>query len=183
MLQIAAEKELGPGRAHDIDKYTVSMAHPDALTAMLSPRSEINAHFTWDPFHSRELAQPGVRTILDSSVVLGGPATTILMVTQRSFRDANPKVYAAFFAAFKAATDLINRDKGAATDIFLEITKDKTDRASMIRMLSDPKGEFTIVPQRMMVYADFMKKVGLINRVPASWKDLVLPPLDTEKGS
>lgn len=184
MLQIAAEQAWGAGKGHDIDRLTVSMSHPDGLTAMLSQRSEITSHFTWDPFHSKEIAQPGVRTVLDSSVVLGGPATTILIATQRSFRDANPKVYAAFLAAFKSATNLINRDKAAAADAFLEITKDKNEtRASMVKMLSDPKGEFTVVPQRMMVYADYMKKMGLIKDVPASWKDLFLAPIDGEKGS
>jgi NitT/TauT family transport system substrate-binding protein len=67
MLQIAAEQTFGLGHASDLDKFTVSMSHPDGLTAMLSGRNEVNSHFTWDPFHSRELAVPGVRTILDSS--------------------------------------------------------------------------------------------------------------------
>jgi NitT/TauT family transport system substrate-binding protein len=184
IMQIAAEREFGPGRANDLDKYTVSMSHPDALAAFLSGRSEINGHFTWDPFHSREIAVPGVRTILDSSVVLGVPATTILIAAQRSFHEANPKVNAAFLAAFRAATDLINRDKDEAAQIYLEITRDKNEtRASMARMISDPKGEYTVVPKGMMIFASFMKKVGLIKEVPASWKDLYFAPITQEAGS
>ncbi len=184
MLQIAAEQAFGSGHAGDLDRFTVSMSHPDGLTAMLAGKNEVTSHFTWDPFHSRELAVPGVRTILDSSALLGVPATTILVATQRTFREANPKTYAAFLAAFRSATDRINKDKGSAAEAYLEITKDKNEtKASMTRMLSDPKGEFTIVPRGMMTYADFMKKMGTLKEVPASWKELYFAPVDSEPGS
>ena len=184
MLQIAAEQAFGPGRANELDRLTVSMSHPDGLAAMLSGRSEVNSHFTWDPFHSRELAANGVRTVLDSSAVLGGPATTILVATRRSFRDGNPKLYAAFLAAFRAATERINRDKGAAAEIYLEVTKDKNEtKASMTRMLSDPKSEFSVVPKGMMIYAGFMHKMGLLKEMPATWRDLYFAPIDGEPGS
>lgn len=184
MLQIAAEQAFGPGRANDLDRLTVSMSHPDGLAAMLSGRGEINSHFTWDPFHSRETAVNGVRTVLDSSAVLGGPATTILVATRRSFREGNPKLYAAFLSAFRAATDRINKDKAAAAEIYLEITKDRNEtKASMTRMLSDPKSEFSVVPKGMMTYAGFMHKMGLLKDMPASWKDLYFAPIDGEPGS
>jgi len=176
MLQIAAEQAFGPGRANDLDRLTVSMSHPDGLAAMLSGRGEINSHFTWDPFHSRETAVNGVRTVLDSSAVLGGPATTILVATRRSFREGNPKLY--------AASDRINKDKAAAAEIYLEITKDRNEtKASMTRMLSDPKSEFSVVPKGMMTYAGFMHKMGLLKDMPASWKDLYFAPIDGEPGS
>ena len=43
-LQMAAEKAFGEGQQNKLDHLTVSMAHPDAETALLSGRSEITAH-------------------------------------------------------------------------------------------------------------------------------------------
>jgi hypothetical protein len=34
-----------------------------------------------------------------------------------------------------------------------------------------------------MRFANFMNKIGLINKMPASWQDLVFPPVYGTKGS
>jgi NitT/TauT family transport system substrate-binding protein len=58
-----------------LDKYKVSLSHPDALIALLSGGGEINAHFTSPPFHQRERKSPNIRTIMTSNDVMGGPST------------------------------------------------------------------------------------------------------------
>src|SRR5207244_10492900 len=45
ILQMAAAKLWGPDQYERLDALTVSMAHPDAMQAMLSGRSEITGHF------------------------------------------------------------------------------------------------------------------------------------------
>jgi len=50
VLQMAAEKEWGPGQHGRLDELMISRPHPDAMAAMLSGGTEINAHFTNHPF-------------------------------------------------------------------------------------------------------------------------------------
>ena len=59
-----------------LDALTVSLSHPDAQVALLSGASEITAHFSSPPFQYQQLEKPGIRTVLSSYDVLGGPATT-----------------------------------------------------------------------------------------------------------
>jgi len=184
MLQLAAEKTFGDGQAFRLDPFTVTMGHPDATTALLSGSSEINGHFTWDPFHSRQLQQPGVRTILSSVDVLGGPATTIVIVSTTRFRQANPKTYAAFLAAFEEATATINRSKRSGAEAYVQILKEKPDAVPAIeKMLAAPHNEFTLTPQNTMRYASFMHKIGNIKEQPASWRDMFFPEMHDRGGS
>src|SRR3546814_5452932 len=69
-LQMAAEQAFGKGQQNRLDKLTVSLSHPDGMTALLSGSSEITAHFTSPPFQDFELKQPGIHRILSSYEVL-----------------------------------------------------------------------------------------------------------------
>ena len=64
-LQMAAEQAFGPGKQNQLDKFTVSMSHPDGQAALLSPNSEVTAHFSSPPFQYQQLEQPGIRKVLD----------------------------------------------------------------------------------------------------------------------
>ena len=75
ILQMAALKLLGKGHEHDLDKYTVSLSHPDGLAQMMSFKSEITGHFTSAPFMYVELKNPKVHRVLNSYDVFGGPHT------------------------------------------------------------------------------------------------------------
>src|SRR5438093_6261488 len=111
-LSTAARAETG-----ELDPLTVSLPHPDAMTA-LSGGGSITAHFSSPPFQYQEAAKPGIRTILNSYDILGGSATFNVVWSTNRFRDQNPKAYAAFVAAFEEATAMINRDKRAAAEAY-----------------------------------------------------------------
>ena len=49
VLQMAAEKAFGAGQEHKLDPLTVTLSHPDAMTALLSGASEVDAHFGSPP--------------------------------------------------------------------------------------------------------------------------------------
>src|SRR4029078_8243365 len=74
-LQMAAEKAFGEGQQYKLDSLTVSMAHPDALPALVSGKSEVTAHLGSPPFQYQELERPGMHKVFSSYDVLGGPAT------------------------------------------------------------------------------------------------------------
>jgi NitT/TauT family transport system substrate-binding protein len=182
-LQMAAAKAFGEGQQNKLDALTVTMSHPDAQTALLSGASEINAHFSSPPFQYQQLQKPGVRTVLNSYDVLGGPATFNLVWTTAKFRNDNPKLYDAFLKALDEAIATINRDKRAAAEAYLRISKDKDSLDNIAAMLSDPQIVYTTTPQSVMKYVDFMAKTGAIKTRPDSWKDLFFPNAHALAGS
>ncbi|MBM3524984.1 MAG: ABC transporter substrate-binding protein, partial [Alphaproteobacteria bacterium] len=107
-LQMAAERELGKFDA--LDRFTVSMSHPDGHTAMMSGRSEITAHFTSAPFMYQQLEDSRVRRVLTSYEVLGGPATFNTIWCTAKWREANPRAYRALLAALDEAMGMIKAD-------------------------------------------------------------------------
>jgi NitT/TauT family transport system substrate-binding protein len=182
-LQMAAEKAFGEGQQNRLDPLTVTLSHPDAQTALLSGQSEITAHFGSPPFQYQQLQKPGIHTVLNSYEVLGGPATFNVVWTTSRFRAENPKLYQAFVQAFDDATAQINRDKRAAAEAYLRISRDKDSVDNILRMLDDPQIVYTTTPQNVMKYVDFMYKTGTIKVKPDSWRDLFFPNAHGSSGS
>ncbi|MBB5463405.1 ABC transporter substrate-binding protein [Paraburkholderia sp. Cpub6] len=182
-LQMAAEKAFGAGNQGQLDKYTVSLAHPDAQQALLSGNSEVTAHFGSPPFQEQELAHPGVRTVVNSYDVLGGKSTFNLVWCMTKFYQQNPKLVQAFMAALDDAEAQIARDKHAAALAYLRISKDKSNVADIEKMISSPDVAFTTTPENTVKYADFMARTGLIKTKPASWKDMFFPTAQSLQGS
>lgn len=182
-LQMAAERAFGPGQQNRLDSLTVSMSHPDAMAALLSGQSEVNAHFGSPPFQYQELAKPGMRLVLNNYDVMGGAVTFNVVWTTAKLRSDNPKLYQAFVEALDEAEATINRDKRAAAEAYLRISRDKDTVDNIERMLGDPQIVFTTTPQNVMKYADFMYKTGAIKVKPESWKDLFFPNVHGLAGS
>jgi len=183
-LQMAAEQAFGEGQQNRLDPLTVSLSHPDAMTAMLSRSGEVTAHFTSPPFQEAELREPDVHRVLSSYEVLGGPATFNLVWTTQKFHDENPKVYGAFLAALQEATDLINQDKKQAAREYLRISGDKRNSLEdIVKLLENPEIVYTLTPNNVMKYVDFMHKVGSIKVRPDSWKDMFFPNAHGLSGS
>ncbi len=182
-LQMAAEKAFGEGQQNRLDPLTVSMSHPDAQTALLSGASEITAHFSSPPFQYQQLEKPGIHTVLNSYDVLGGPATFNVVWTTSKFRNENPKLYDAFVKALDEATAIINRDKKAAAENYLRLSKDKGTVQDILAMLNDPLIVYTTTPQNVTKYVEFMLKTGAIKTRPDSWKDLFFPNVHGLPGS
>lgn len=174
-LQMAAEQAFGAGNQNRLDSLTVSQSHPDGMATLLSGAGEINSHLTAPPFQYQELEKPGVRTVLNSYDVTGGPHTFNVVWTSQKFADANPKTYAAFARALEQAIATINKDKKAAAALYVKVSKTKDTAADIEKMLNGPGVEFTTTPKNIVRYADFMHKIGAIKIKPASWKALFFP--------
>jgi len=172
ILQMAAAQAFGEANWAKLDALTVSMAHPDSLNALLSGNSEITSYFSSPPFQYKALQKEGVRKVLNSYDVLGGPVSFNAIATTAKFRQQNPKTYDAYVAALKEATDIINKDKRAAAQSYLRVTGDKTPLDEFMVMMNDPDIEFTMKPLNMLKLVDFMHKTGAIKVKPSSWQDL-----------
>lgn len=183
-LQMAAAKEFGEANFSKFDSLTVSVSPPDATAAILSGAGEINAVFSVPPFQYQQLEKAGIRTMLNSFDVMGGPHTFTVIWTSKKFRDANPKTYDAVFSALNEATDILNKDRRAAAQIWAESTRSKlTGDWLYDKILANPQVQYTLVPQNTMKYAEFMNKVGSTKKKPASWKDLFFPDIHNVSGS
>jgi len=182
VLQMAAAQVFGIENYAKLDPLTVGIPHPDALAAMLSGRTEINSHFCSPPFSYIELDNPGIHRVINSVDVLGS-LTIIMAHTTRRFHDANPKLSKAFVAALDEASKFIAKDKRAAARIYQAASKVKSSEAELLRILDDPDTHYTITPEGVMKFADFMHRVGTIRSKPQSWKELFFPAIHDLPGS
>ena len=183
-LQMAAAKLWGQDQYARLDPFTITRPHPDAATSVMSKATEVNSHYSVAPYYYWELATPGVHLVLKSYDTLGGQATNGVMIMSKKFRDANPKVTGAVFAALTEAEAFINKNPGQAAEIYIKATNEKKSTpAELTKYISDPDNVWTTAPQQSMEFASFMNKVGTIKRLPGSWKDMFMPESHELKGS
>ena len=182
ILQMAVAQLYGDAQYSKLDSLTVSMAQGDAMAALLS-RSEITAHFANPPIQYLELEKPGIHRVLNSYDVLGGPHTFIMAWTTGKFRQENPKSYKAFIEALQEATTLINADKKKAAEIYRVVSNDKSSVDDILKILNQPGMQYSLTPQNIMKFAEFMHKIGSIKINPQSWMELFFQEAHTMNGS
>lgn len=182
ILQMAAAKEFGDKDYARLDHLTVSMSYPDAVAAMLSGKSQITAHVASAPFSYMELDSPGIHKVFNS-VELFGHVTTIMAFTTEQFRAANPKLTASFVSALKEAIAFIGANKQEAAQIYVKAARVKSPDSEILRIIDDPDLRFTLAPEGIMIYAEFMHRVGLLKAKPATWKDVFVSELHDLPGN
>ena len=173
LMQMYALKKYGKDQVYRFDPFTVNSTHPDAVIALLSGHSNIVAHGSSVPFDCRELKDPGVKTILSSYDVLGGPATFTIMSTTTKFHNDNPKIMAAVVKALKRAQEMIGEDKQDAAAVLLNSMGGKGwGIDELVQTLNDSTTIYSIKPERVLAYADFMHQVGSIKHKPTKIDEL-----------
>src|ERR1043165_2408634 len=175
ILQMAAAKEFGDAKWAELDKLTVSMSHPDATAAMLGGQSEITANFSSAPFQYRQMKSPNIHRILTSTAWSAEPLSFNVIPTTAKFRSENPKLYAAFLAALKEATDFINADKRKGAEIYLKVSGDKSTVDDILEVLADPAIMYNTRLGGIGPFVSFMAKVGTLKNPPADWRDMFFP--------
>jgi NitT/TauT family transport system substrate-binding protein len=183
ILGIAAEKLFGNSARGKFDPLTVAMAHPDATVYLLSGGGELTTHFSAPPYQYQALKAPGVREILNSTDVMGGPATITVIFGTTKFHDANPKTIAAMNAALGEAMDFIAKEPRSACELYLKASKEKLSVDELVEMIAKPGFAFTLAPNGVMKYAEQMFKTGVIKTRPESWKDPFFPSAHGLPGS
>jgi NitT/TauT family transport system substrate-binding protein len=176
MLQMAAAEAFGEKDYAKLDPLTISLSHPDAVLAMTNNTAGVNAHFSSSPFYEQEMKMPGMRLITTNYEILGGPATAIVLTTTTKFREQNPKAYRAFYDGLKDAIDLINKDKRAAAQMYLDLARDQKNTVDDIHaIIADKDYNYTLQPQKVLKTAQFMAKVGSIKQAPKALEDMFFP--------
>jgi NitT/TauT family transport system substrate-binding protein len=176
ILQMAAAKEFGDAKYNALDHLTVSMAHPDATAAMLGGQSEITANFSSAPFQYRQMKNPNVKLVLNSKdLFLDDPMSFNIVAATSKFRTDNPKLYGAFVAGMREATDIINADKRKGAEIYLKSTGEKTSVDDILEVLADKDIIYNNKVGGIRTFVNFMAKTGTLKNPPADWKDMFFP--------
>ncbi|HWZ38686.1 MAG TPA: ABC transporter substrate-binding protein [Bradyrhizobium sp.] len=174
ILQMMVAHEFGPANYAQLDKFTVAVPYPDATAAMLSGKTEINAHVASPPFSFMELDNPNIRRIANSADVLGD-MTLVMSASPKRFHDANPVLCKAYVEALDEANRLIAADPQSAAGIYNEASATKVPNPMMLRILSDKDTHFSTTPSGIARWASFMKSIGLIRQDVTDWKQFFYP--------
>jgi len=176
ILQMAAAKEFGEAKYAELDKLTVSMSHPDATAAMLGGAAEITANFSSAPFQYRQLKNPNNKLLLNSADLFrDDPMSFNVVASSTKFRTENPKLFAAFVAGMKEATDIINADKRKGAEIYIKVSGEKTSVDDIMEVLADKEIQYNNKVGGIRAFVDFMAKTGSLKNPPKDWKDMFFP--------
>lgn len=158
VLRKAAQEQLGDATA--LDDQIVAMGHPQGVQALVG--GQLAAHLTSPPFQTQEVEQ-GAHKILESYDVFG-EHTFNSVYTLTDFASCNPEFIDALVTAVAEANDMLSSRPAEAADI---LAAEMGISAKEIEtQLTAPDVRFTATPSGFKVFAEFMKKIGLIDEVP-----------------
>ncbi len=175
ILQMAAAKLWGPAQFAKLDPMTVAMSPPDAHVALISGAAGVGSVFSVPPYQAEQLETPGIRTVLNSFDVFGGPHTLTVGWTTAQFRDKNPILYKALVQALAEATVRVNKDLKVASQYWIEANKAKIPLEKVVAVAGT--GKWTMVPEHTLKFVEFMHSVGSLKEKTADWKDLFFPEI------
>ncbi|GAA4145841.1 ABC transporter substrate-binding protein [Actinomadura keratinilytica] len=177
MLQKAAQQQLGD--PHALDRNIATMAHPEALEALLG--GQIAASYTSPPFQFQAVEQ-GARKLVDSYDLFGRHGFNVVAATEE-YAERNPDVLTAVHKAIARANDFITEQPAEAAKILADAEKGRIGAEKYEKYLTYEGIEFTTTPHGLVKLAAFMKEIGVIRKVPADWRDLAFDTVRKEDGS
>jgi NitT/TauT family transport system substrate-binding protein len=183
LLQMAAAQTFGDGQYGKLDTLTVTLPQPESLTALLSGKTEITAHFTVPPYAYLEAKAPGIHPVIGSRAILGGVGTVVVAYATQRLRTAHPEVVRALFGALEDAERFIREQPRETVAIYLGMAKEPITAAELEGLLRDPDLSYTATPAATQKFADFMAKTGALPRRPEHWQDLFFPEAHGLPGS
>ncbi len=183
VLEMAAEQSFGDGRWAAINDQTVSMTYADAAVALMTRSGTVTAAFSVSPFQEQQLVDPHIHRVLSSYDVVGGPHTQAVLYAGARFHDDNPETSAAIFEALDQAMRFIRDDPAAAARLYVATEQSPLTPDFVERIVRDPDHLFTIVPQNVQKFADFLYRTGQIKAPPKFWTDLFFGEIAGRSGS
>jgi NitT/TauT family transport system substrate-binding protein len=89
----------------------------------------------------------------------------------------------AFLAAIRTAMKEINDDPATAAALWVKADKSKLTPAEAEKIIRDKDNTWTMTPQKIMVVAEYMARVGMVPVTPRSWKDMFVRDIQDLPGS
>lgn len=183
-LNLAAAREWGWDARFKLDPLTVSMSHPMSVQALRTGKIEVKSYAAIVPYNYEVLTASGARQLMTSYDVLGGAHSLSAFWATESWVKANPKTYQAVLAAFEEATERIGKDLEAAARTYAKWEASTLPIADVARIIGTPSEiTFTVTPNRTLMIAEIMHKIGLLKTKPAAWTDYFHAGLHGKSGS
>jgi NitT/TauT family transport system substrate-binding protein len=171
ILRKGAEKELG--NPYALDANMVAVSHPDGFRLLLA--GQLKGHVTSPPFQF-QVVDMGGRVILRSFDLFGRTTVTIAVMME-SFYGEYP-VFARFlYQAISGATKLITTDADSAAQLLSEEDEGRIPPAQYEDWLRRAGMSFDPIPHGTLKLAEFMRRIGMISKVPSSIAELTFPTI------
>ena len=183
-LNLAAAREWGWDARFKLDPLTVSMSHPMSIQALSSGKLEVKNYAAIVPYNYEVLKASNARQLMTSYEVLGGAHSLSAIWATEAWVKANPKTYQATLAAFEDATERIATDLEVAARTYSKWEGSTLPTADLARIIGTPSEiTFNVTPNRTLMIAETMHKIGLLKTKPAAWTDYFHAGLHGKKGS
>ena len=177
ILKKAAMDQLGSANA--LDSNIITISQPDSLVALLN--GQVTAHLGTPPFQYIELDK-GAHTILKGSDVFGWPYSQNASVMMTSFYDKYPKFVEDLFKYLERASDMVRTNPERAALDEARAEGKPQFAATYKKYFMRPDNDYTIVLQKFLDFANFMRKIGILSKVPQTIKEIEFSPLQKYGG-
>jgi NitT/TauT family transport system substrate-binding protein len=115
--------------------------------------------------------------------VFGGPHTFNVVWATAKLYEGEPKIVQAFLAALRTAMKEVNDDPAGSAALWVKADKSKLTPAEAEKIIRDKDNTWTVTPQKVMVVADYMARVGMVPAKATSWKDMFVGDIHDLPGS
>jgi NitT/TauT family transport system substrate-binding protein len=172
LLAMQCEKEFGDTKK--LDNLLVTLAHPDAMNALLSAK-DITAHFSTPPYLFKELEQKNIHQILDEKDAIGVDFTFVVGVTTNKFHDIKPELYKALVISINESIVFMQNNPDKSAEILANIYKLSKDE--VLKYITHKDMIYTQEVKGINEFAKFMKKNNYIskeysNKNSTMWEDV-----------
>jgi NitT/TauT family transport system substrate-binding protein len=171
VVRKGAQLELGD--AHALDKNFVVLANPLGLQSLLS--GQIAGHMTAIPYQFQESAA-GAHTLL-KSYDLFGANTLVNVAVMDNFYNQHIHFCEQLYQDIADAAALIKTHPDQAAQLLQQDQKDQGSVADFQKWLTAPDVSYDTVPTGFAKYAQFMRDIDMISKVPTSMQELEFPML------
>lgn len=138
----------------------------------------MRAYFASPPYVELALRDAKIHAVLNSSDVMGGKFSFLILGAIKAYIDAAPRVPEVIEKAMDDAARIIHDDPRRAAQIYLtHEPSDVMKGPAMEAVIRDIKDEFGSTVYGVKTMADFMGRHGELATVPQSFKDVAAPAL------
>jgi NitT/TauT family transport system substrate-binding protein len=92
-------------------------------------------------------------------------------------------VIQAFVAALDESMRFIAEKPTEAAALWTKAENSRVPAAEVERLIRLPENEWTTTPKKVMAYAEFMSRTGLMGTKPAAWQELFFEGIHAQPGS
>ncbi len=176
LLELQSEKAFN--RYDQLVSQVVALSHAEAINDLVSGTGPVRAYFASPPYAELALRDAKVHAVLNSSEVIGGKFSFLILGATKAYTEAQPRVSEIVVGAMDEAARVIHDDPRRAAQIYLtHEPSDVMNGAAMEAIIRTIRDEFGSTVYGVKAIADFMGRHGALTPVPQSFKDISVPAL------